>query len=94
MQPATLIGTAGATVVAGVPVRRSAGLWLNAPACARLLLATSLVAVPSWLVQADGLLLLIELVVASLIYLLLLEVLRLVRHADLSPMLPARLHSR
>jgi O-antigen/teichoic acid export membrane protein len=91
---ATLIATAGATVAAGVLVWHAAGPSLNVPACARLLLATALVAVPSWLVQADGLSLLIELIAAGLIYLLLLTMLRLIRRADLSPLLPARLRSR
>ena len=91
---ATLIATAGAAIASGVQVWRAAGPWLNVPMCARLLLATALVAVPSWLVPAEGVLLLGELVAAGLIYVLLLPVLRLVRRAELVPLLPARLRSR
>ena len=90
---ATLIATAGAAVAAGVQVWRAAGPWLNVPVCARVLLATGLVAVPSWLIQAEGIWLLSELVAAGLIYVLLLPVLRLVRPADFVPLLPARLRS-
>ena len=50
-------------------------------------------AVPSWLIQAEGVWLLSELVAAGLIYVLLLPVLRLVRPADFVPLLPARLRS-
>jgi hypothetical protein len=88
------LARAGATVAASVLVWRAAGPWLSVPMCARLLLATGLVAIPSWLVDADGILLLAELVAAGLIYLSLLGVLGLVRRADLVPLLPARLCSR
>ena len=91
---ATLIATAGAAVAAGVQVWRATGPWLDVPVCARVLLATALVAVPSWLIQSEGVWLLSELVAAGLIYVLLLPVLRLVRPADFVPLLPARLRSR
>jgi O-antigen/teichoic acid export membrane protein len=90
---ATLIATTGATVAAGVQVWRAAGPWLNVPMCARILLATALVAVPSWLIQAEGVWLLSELVAAGLTYVLLLPVLRLVRPAEFASLLPARLRS-
>jgi O-antigen/teichoic acid export membrane protein len=91
---ATLIATAGAVVAAGVQVWHAAGPWLSVPVCARLVLTTALVAVPSWLVQAEGVGLLTELVAAGLLYFLLLPVLRLVRRADFVRLLPARLRSR
>jgi O-antigen/teichoic acid export membrane protein len=91
---ATLIATAGAAVAAGVQVWRAAGPWLNVPVCARVLVATALVAVPSWLIETKGVLLLGELVAAGLIYVLVLPVLGLVRRADLVPLMPARLRSR
>jgi O-antigen/teichoic acid export membrane protein len=90
---ATLIATAGAVVAAGVQVWRAAGPWLNVPVCARVLLATALVAVPSWLIQAEGVWLLGELVAAGLTYLVLLPVLRLVRPAEFVLLLPSRLRS-
>jgi O-antigen/teichoic acid export membrane protein len=91
---ATLFATAGATVAAGVLVWGAAGPWLNVPVCARLLLATAVVAIPSWLLEADGTLLLAELVAAGLIYLALLGMLGVVRGADFAPLLPAGLRSR
>jgi O-antigen/teichoic acid export membrane protein len=76
---ATLIASAGAVLAAGVQVWRAAGPWLDVSVCARVLLATALVAVPSWLIQAEGVWLLSELAAAGLSYLVLLPVLRLGR---------------
>lgn len=84
IEPGGWLRTSGNRIDATATLIGAAGATAGDGACGRPLL----------LVQADGLLLLIELVVAGLIYLLLLAVLRLVRHADRSPLLPARVHSR
>ncbi len=88
---ATLVATAGATVAAGVLVWRAAGPWLEPSVCARLVVATTVVAAPSWLIETDGWLLVAELLAAGLSYLVFLALLQLVSRADLMPLLPARL---
>ena len=88
---AALIANAAAVVGASIAIRRTVGVPMGGTILARVLLLTVIIAVPSWWMKADGVMLLVELSGLAIIYLALLPVAGLVERADLEPFLPRRL---
>jgi O-antigen/teichoic acid export membrane protein len=89
-----LVATGVAALVAAIMVHRLVGPLGHLSTLLRVALVTAIVAVPSILIHAEGLLLLVELAILGLIGLGLFFALGVVRMADLEPFLPASLASR
>ncbi len=89
-----LAATGAAALVAGIAVHRLVGPLARPSIVLRIALVTALVTVPSVLLHAEGLLLLLELALLGLVGLGLFFVLGVVGVADIEPFLPASLAAR
>lgn len=83
-----LIANAAAVIGAGVLVGRVIGMPVHLSMCARVVLLTAVVAVPSWWFETRSVMLLVEFALLGMVYLALLPVVGLVGRTDVEAFLP------
>jgi O-antigen/teichoic acid export membrane protein len=85
---AALIANAAAVIGASVVVGKAIGWSVEVSLLLRVLLLTAAICLPAWLVEAQGLMLLLELALLGITYVTLLPLAGLIDRAELEPFLP------